>query len=110
MKLLLPFIVAFAACGSQPPAITITPHTAPFVDELPPPNQVVPATDEDARACAKLERLGCPEARGCLRTISDARTDHMNIPSTCVAAAVDVAAVRRCGDVGTLTFECKKGN
>jgi hypothetical protein len=84
---------------------TPRPPVAPF-DELPPPNPVVEATDEDARACARLAALGCPEAPHCLGVMSVARTDHIIVPSACLAAAVDVAAVRRCGDTGTLTFAC----
>jgi hypothetical protein len=78
------------------------------VDELPPPNPVVVATDEDVRACRRLGDLECPEAALCLGTMSVARTDHIPIPSSCLAGASDVAAVRACGDTGTLTFTCKK--
>lgn len=88
-------------CGPHPPAIV----TAP-ADELPPPNPRVPTTDEDRRACERLSKLGCSEAPKCLSTIADARTDHVPVPSACIAAAADVAAVRRCGDKGTLTFSC----
>lgn len=96
-----------ACAHSNGGGVVVHPYNEPFVDELPPPNPIVPATEEDARACAHLAALGCSDAKWCMQAITDARTDHMVVPSTCVAAAVDVAAVRRCGDKSTLTFECK---
>ena len=93
--------LGISACEPRPPAIVESP-----VDELPPPNPRVAATDEDRRACARLAMLGCSDAPKCLLTIADARTDHVSVPSVCLAAAADLAAVRRCGDVGTLTFNC----
>ena len=103
MKLvvLLLALAGVGACGPRPPAIVQSP-----VDELPPENPRVPTTDEDQRACHRLTVLGCSDAPKCLATIADARTDHVPVPSTCLAAAADLAAARRCGDVGTLTFEC----
>ena len=86
---------------------TPSPPVTPF-DELPPPSPIVQATPEDERACARLAALGCPEAARCLGVMSVARTDRIQVPSACLAAAVDVAAVRRCGDTGTLTFGCAR--
>lgn len=100
LLLLLP-LAGVIACEPRPPAIVITP-----VDELPPPNPRVGTTDEDRRACARLTVLGCSNAPKCLATIADARTDHVAVPSTCIADAADLAAVRRCGDNGTLRFDC----
>jgi hypothetical protein len=92
-------LVACVPRSAPPPA-------APL-DELPPANPIVDATDEDARACTRLAELGCPEAERCLGVMSIARTDHIAVPSACLASASDVAAVRRCGDTGTLTFACQ---
>jgi len=100
-RALLAYVLVLA-CGPVAPVV-VSP-----VDELGPPNPVVPATDEDVRACERLTALGCPEAAMCLGVMSVARTDHITVPSACLAAAVDVAAVRRCGDTGTLTFDCNR--
>ena len=104
MKLSLLGLVAalLLACGPRPPSIVVTHPT----DELPPPNPRVATTSEDRRACERLTALKCPDAPKCLATIADARTDHISVPSACLASAADAAAVRRCGDSGTLIFAC----
>lgn len=94
--------LVLVACGS--PAKRVN---AP-VDELPPPNPIVAATEEDARACAVVASLGCPEAAMCLGVMSVARTDHITVPSACLAAAKTVDALRKCGDASTLTFDCNR--
>ncbi len=76
--------------------------------EIPAPNPIVPATEEDGRICEHLARLGCPEAmRGCLSVFSLARTDGVSVPSTCLVNAADVEAVRSCGDKSTLRVDCR---
>lgn len=110
MKLLVLVLALLSACH-PPPLAPLDPSGLPprADDEIPPPNTVVPATDVDARACLKLAELGCPEAMsGCLSAFSAARTDGVVVPSICIAAALSVDEVRKCGDVSTLTVECRK--
>ena len=107
------FVLALALLSAchPPPVAPLDPSGLPprADDELPPPNRVVPATDVDARACLRLAELQCPEAmQGCLSAFSAARTDGVLVPSQCIAGALSVDEVRRCGDPSTLTVECKK--
>jgi hypothetical protein len=105
----LVILLALAACHPAP-LPPLDPNGLPPRDDehVPPPNTVIPATDVDARACLRLAELGCPEAQnGCLAAFSAARTDHVVTPSQCIADALSVDEVRKCGDVSTLTFECK---
>lgn len=105
----LAFAILLAACTPKPLAPLDKTGLPPRADgDIPARNQVVPATDVDARACLRLAELGCPEAmNGCLSAFSAARTDHVVVPSQCIAGALSAAEVRKCGDVSTLTFECK---
>ena len=103
--------ILLVACHTEP-AKPLDPSGLPPRDDksIPPPNPVVAPKDVDARACLRLAELACPEARsGCLSAISAARTDGVVVPSQCIAAALSVEDVRKCGDASTLRFECKQG-
>lgn len=110
ITLLTLFVASLAAaCHTSGSGIIVT-----RPDGVPPPLPVVNATDLDARACSRLLALRCPEAsptKACLDTFRHYRTneiEHGSVDgvSSCVAGAVDIPAVRRCGGLNTLTFDC----
>lgn len=102
-------LIFVAACSATPPA------PAP---DIPPPLLVIQPNGDDIAACARLGILGCPEAwprnTTCVEAFSRMRTlSQDSAPdagvvsiSTCVANAVDIPAVRRCGDRSTFTVGC----
>lgn len=109
MRLLLALALALAGCPAPEPAHPELaeggrpPADSPDAEDPPEGSAAIPAC---SRACAALERLGCPEAerpdggRTCYAVCADAeRGGKFSLKPSCVAASKSVAELRACGTV-----------
>lgn len=120
MGLTLAIFFAYSTLGCPPTPSPVTPTNDASDAALPILTDATgPLAPDDAdaagsksacaRACVKLASLGCPEAQtpegglSCSLVCSNADANgHFDLKPACIAAAKDVAAVRKCGSVRCL--------